>query len=108
MKKKGFKNLLSEICEEVFGYEITKYEKKYFWPIYKDLYQTFENDSDTAYELAEMVHYDKKQMRNFRDAQAEIGIELTPRQACIYIMTIECALLEVGYYTWEDDDIIYN
>lgn len=105
MKKKALKNLVSELCLEQYGYDLTKKERKLCWAAYRSYIHDIRNDPNKIIEAAIITTYGPKEMSAFRNALAVKGIEITPREACLYAMTIECVLLESGFYVWDEDDI---
>ena len=101
MKKKEFKNLLSDLTSELLDYDVTEYEKRYFWGHFKNLYKGLQSDLSKAWEIEEMVHYDPHEIRCFRNVLASEGTELTIRQAEIWLVMLEILLISVGFYEWE-------
>jgi len=101
MKKKEFTHLLEDFVTEILGYELSNYERRYFWKHFKTVSKTLKLDLAAAWGLEEMVHYDEIKIKRFRLVMANAGIELTIRQAEIWLVMLEIVLISVGFYEWE-------
>lgn len=101
MKKKEFTHLLEDFVTEILGYELSNYERRYFWKHFKTVSKTLKLDLAAAWGLEEMVHYDEIKIKRFRLVMANTGIELTIRQAEIWLVMLEIVLISVGFYEWE-------
>jgi len=101
MKKKEFTHLLEDFVTEILGYELSNYERRYFLKHFKMVSKTLKLDLAAAWELEEMVHYDEIKIKRFRLVMANTGIELTIRQAEIWLVMLEIVLISVGFYEWE-------
>lgn len=95
LSKKDFLNSLTVLAEE--ERPITAKEKTYFYDIYTDLLAKLNNNDKKFKKVAEAVSTNKIDPLVFRRTMAEERlIELTPRQAQIYLYTICIVLLSNG------------
>lgn len=101
MKEKEFVNLLETLVEEILGYQVTDYEKRYFWGRFQNTSNALKIDLSVAWEIEAMVHYNEVDILRFRNKMANSGIEITIRQAEIWLVMLEIALLSVDFYEWE-------
>lgn len=79
---------------EFFLYMSTVYEEKYDDEMSYKIFKQIVNmtDQDQLLELKEITTFNKKQKVRYRNALAEQGKELTPRQLDQYISLVELAL----------------
>ena len=101
MKQQEFNNLLEDFTLEMLGYDVTDYEKRYFWRHFQVVISGLNLDLSAAWDLEEMVHYDPVKILRFRNVMASQGNEMTIRQAEIWMVMLEIALIEIGFYEWE-------
>ena len=95
LSKKEFLNSLTVLAEE--ERPITAKEEKYFYDIYTDLLDKLNNNDKKFKKVAEAVSTNKIDPLAFRRTMAEERlIELTPRQAQIYLYTICIVILSKG------------
>ena len=102
MIKEQFVNLLYETCDEVFDYQITDYEKEYFWKKSVQLKNQLNETPETAWDIEKIIDYEPVKQLRFRNWLASKGIEMTPRQVHIYIMAMDLVLIDMGFYEWEE------
>ena len=101
MNQQEFDYLLTDFTSEVLSYDVTDYEKRYFWKHFQSLSDNLKLDLSAAWELADMIQYDPVEIRRFRNVMATQGTELTIRQAEIWLVMLEIVLISVGFYEWE-------
>jgi dihydroorotate dehydrogenase len=95
LSKKNFLESLTVLAEE--ERPISTKEKTYFYNLYKDLLKKLEDDDEKFNKIAKAVSSHKIDPLTFRNTMAkERLIELTPRQAQIYLYTICIVLLSNG------------
>jgi|SRR6056300_931461 hypothetical protein len=95
LNKKEFLESLLILAEEESPISVS--EKKYFYDLYKDLVKKVENSDARFKKIARAVSNHKIDPLVFRNTMAEDRlIELTPRQAQIYLYTVCLVVLSKG------------
>lgn len=101
ISREQFENLLEDFSRDIFEYDdITTYEKQICYRQFAKVYGEIKENHNRAYQLHNMLSYDYVDIVRYRNVIAsEKLIELTVRQTELYILSMDIALIESGFYT---------